>query len=60
MRPDDRIRLQHMVEAAEAVLQVIDHRTRQDMDTDLMLRLAVVRAVEVFGEAAAAETRQTH
>lgn len=59
MRPDDRIRLQHMVEAAEAVFQVIDNRTRQDLDIDLMLRLAVVRAVEVFGEAASRVSTET-
>jgi uncharacterized protein with HEPN domain len=52
MRPDDRIRLAHMVEAAEAILQVIDNRARNDLDTDLTLRLAVVRAIEVLGEAA--------
>jgi uncharacterized protein with HEPN domain len=50
--PDDRIRLQHMVEAAQAVQQMIANRSRGDLDTDLMLRLAVVRAIEILGEAA--------
>lgn len=48
-----------MVEAAEAVLQVIDNRTRQDVDTDLMLRLAVVRAIEILGEAASRVSTET-
>lgn len=62
MQPEDRIRIRHMVEAAEAVLLVIEKRTRQDLDADLVLRLAVVRAIEILGEAASrvsVETRGT-
>jgi uncharacterized protein with HEPN domain len=53
MRPDDRARLLHMIEAAEAVSNFVNGRLRQDLDTDAMLLFALVRAVEVFGEAAA-------
>src|SRR5713101_8147037 len=59
MRPDDRIRIRHMVEAAEAVLQIIDQRTRHDLDADLTLRLAVVRAIEILGEAASLVSIET-
>jgi len=41
-----------MIEASEAVAQVIQGRSRHDVDTDLTLRLAIVRAIEVLGEAA--------
>jgi uncharacterized protein with HEPN domain len=52
MQPDDRVRLMHMVEAADAILQVIENRRREDLDTNLLLRLALVRAIEILGEAA--------
>jgi uncharacterized protein with HEPN domain len=60
MPPDDRTRLQHIAEAADLVLQFIKGRTRNDLDSDAMLLLAVVRALEIIGEAAnnvSAETR---
>jgi uncharacterized protein with HEPN domain len=42
-----------MIEAAEAVAEFLKDRKRVDFDTDRMLLFAVIRAVEVFGEAAA-------
>lgn len=59
MQPDDRIRLRHMIEAGEMVLQLVGDRTRQDLDTDLALRLAVVRAIEILGEAASRMSKET-
>jgi uncharacterized protein with HEPN domain len=53
MPPEDRTRILHMIEAADAVLRFVTARTRGDLDSDLMLLFALVRAVEVFGEAAA-------
>lgn len=52
MRADDRIRLLHMVEAADAAAAFIAGRTRADLDSDRMLLFAVVRAIEIVGEAA--------
>ncbi len=49
-----------MVAAAETVGRFVGGRARSDLDSDEMLLFAVVRAVEVIGEAAAkvsAETR---
>jgi uncharacterized protein with HEPN domain len=63
MRVDDAIRVQHMIEAAESALQFVSGRSRPDLDTDRMLLFAVVRAVEIIGEAASkisAETRTAH
>jgi uncharacterized protein with HEPN domain len=63
MLAEDRVRLRHMVEAGESAVQFVAGRQRADLDEDRMLLFAVVRAIEVFGEAASqlsAETRATH
>jgi len=53
MNADDLIRLQHMRDAAHAALSFAEGRTRKDLDTNLQLVLALVKAVEIIGEAAA-------
>ncbi|MCI4677962.1 DUF86 domain-containing protein [Rhodoblastus acidophilus] len=53
MRRDDAIRIRHMIEAAEAVQRFLAGRRRGDLDADEILRFALVRAVEIIGEAAA-------
>jgi len=52
MQDEDRIRIGHMIEAAEEALGFIAGRTRVDLDTNRMLLFALVRAVEIIGEAA--------
>lgn len=52
MGPEDRTRIRHMMDAAETVAQFIAGRRREDLDGDRMLLFAVVRAIEVLGEAA--------
>ncbi len=52
MRNDDRVRVAHMVDAAKSIAQFIAGRQRSDLDEDQMLLFAVVRAIEVLGEAA--------
>lgn len=59
MRADDRIRILHMVEAGEEIGRFIAGRERSDLDTDRMLLFAVVRAIEVFGEAASRISEET-
>jgi uncharacterized protein with HEPN domain len=54
MSPADEVRLQHMLEAAEKVTAFTQGCTRQDLDTDEKLSLAVVRLLEICGEAAKA------
>jgi uncharacterized protein with HEPN domain len=53
MSPDDRWRIRHMIEAADQAVAFLQGRQRGDLDTDTMLCLAVTRAVEIVGEAAA-------
>jgi uncharacterized protein with HEPN domain len=50
-----------MIRAAETACDFVSGRTRRDLDTDQMLLFALVRAIEIIGEAASrvgAETRQ--
>jgi uncharacterized protein with HEPN domain len=41
-----------MLDAASASVDFVRGRSRADLDADLMLRFALIRAVEVIGEAA--------
>jgi uncharacterized protein with HEPN domain len=50
---DDISRLHHMLEAADDALVFIIGKERSDLDTDKMLVLALVRLLEIIGEAAA-------
>ncbi len=52
-----------MRDAAVAALGFVRDRTRSDLDTDTMLTFALVRAIEIIGEAAArisADLRTAH
>ena len=51
MRREDRIRLQHMLDAAKQAQQFILGRERQDLDHDRQLLFAVIRCIEIIGEA---------
>jgi uncharacterized protein with HEPN domain len=48
-----------MIEAAEAAQDFIAGRVRADLDTDRMLLFAVVRAIEIIGEAASKISPET-
>jgi uncharacterized protein with HEPN domain len=52
MSRDDDVRIRHMIDAIEAALRFAKGRERADLDTDEMLLFALVRAVEIVGEAA--------
>jgi len=51
-RHDDITPMRHMLEYARTARRLMAGRIRSDLDTDEMLRLAMIRAVEVVGEAA--------
>lgn len=53
MQNKDRVRVEHMIDAAETALSFVAGRQQADLDSDVMLRFAVVRAIEIIGEAAA-------
>jgi len=49
-----------MLEAVDLVAAFIAGRSRPDLDTDRMLLFALVRAVEIIGEAASRVSLETH
>ena len=51
-RHETVVRLRHMLDAANEAVALSRDRLRQDLDTDRMLNLALVRLLEVIGEAA--------
>lgn len=52
MTPDDNIRIRHMIEAGELAVTFVEGRHSRDLSTDPMLRLALLHAVQIVGEAA--------
>ncbi len=61
MQPEDRVRIAHMRDAARSVVRFVAGRRREDLDQDEMLRFALVRAIQIIGEAASKVTpEQTH
>ena len=59
MHADDRARIAHMLDAAEAVAEFVSGRQRSDLDRNRMLLFALVRAIEVLGEAASKVSMET-
>lgn len=59
MPPEDIVRLRHMLEAIEDASSFISGRARGDLDSDKMLRFALVRCVEIVGEAAGRLSNET-
>lgn len=49
---DDVSRLRHILEAALKALEFTKGKRRSDLDNDAMLSLALVRLLEIIGEAA--------
>lgn len=50
--PDDRIRIRHMRDAVDKVLRYTEGSSRQGLQDDEILRLAITKLVEIVGEAA--------
>lgn len=49
---DDRIRVEHMLEAARDIRQYVAGRSRPDLDNNSMLTRAITNALQQVGEAA--------
>jgi uncharacterized protein with HEPN domain len=49
---DDLTRLRHMRDAATEAIKFVCDRTRADLDCNRMLTLALVKDIEIIGEAA--------
>jgi len=52
MPPDDQVRLRHMLDAARDAQSFAKGVSRQDLDQNRQLTLAVVKSMEIIGEAA--------
>lgn len=52
MSQRDDVRLVHLIEAAEKAVAHAEGRSRADLDTDELLRLALTKLIEIVGEAA--------
>jgi len=62
MRKDDLIRLRHMPDAAREAVECARNSRRKDLDGDRKRTLALVKDVEIIGEAAyqiSEDTRRT-
>lgn len=58
MQPEDLTRIRHMIEAAENMQRFIVGKGRGNLDHDPMLLFALVRAIEIIGEAASKVTAE--
>jgi uncharacterized protein with HEPN domain len=61
MRPDDGVRIRHMIDAAREAIDSAASRKREDLDADHLWALGLVKCVEIIGEAASRiddETRE--
>lgn len=52
MQKEDRISLLHMLDSAREAVSFIAHKTRASLDKDRRLVLALVKSIEIIGEAA--------
>ena len=59
MNRNDEIRLRHMLDAAREAVAFAQGRMRVDLRIDRQLALALVKDIEIVGEAAAAVTDST-
>ncbi len=52
MSNEDAVRLRHMLDAARRAIEFMQGRAKSDLESDEQLSLAVVRLLEILGEAA--------
>ena len=52
MRKDDKIRLQHMLDAAQEARSFAARKSRKSLDSNRQLVLSLVKEIEIIGEAA--------
>ncbi|MBI3307288.1 MAG: DUF86 domain-containing protein [Candidatus Omnitrophica bacterium] len=63
MRLEDKIRLRHMLDASRKAVEFCAGKTEVDLAKDEMLTLAVIRLIEIVGEAAkniSVDVRNSH
>lgn len=63
MTPEDLIRIRHMLDAIKESLAFSKDKSRDDFDNNRMLTLAIIKELEIIGEAASKispEFKATH
>jgi len=58
MQKNDLMRLHHMLDAVKEAVSFAQNKTRIDLNTDRKLALALVKSIEIMGEAAAKVTKE--
>jgi uncharacterized protein with HEPN domain len=56
MQKDDSVRMRHMLDAAEEAVFFVKNKTRKSLGKDRKLILALVKSIEIIGEAASKVT----
>jgi uncharacterized protein with HEPN domain len=56
---EDKVRLQHMNDAASEAVAFLEGRSQSDLNYDRMLVLSLVKLIEIIGEAASRVTDRT-
>ena len=59
MPPEDRVRLLHMIEAADEAISFVADKICAELENDRKTLFAVIRCVEIIGEAAAKVSEAT-
>ena len=59
MRKDDEIRCRHMLDAATEAVSFAQSRERDDLEYDRQLVLALIKNIEIVGEAASRVSEPT-
>ena len=59
MNKNDAIRIRHMLDAAEEALSFAQGKSRDDLEHNRQFALAVIRDIEIIGEAAAKVSEET-
>lgn len=57
MQKDDLVRLRHMLDASREAVSFAQGKTRNSLDADRKLVLALVKSIEIMGEAASKVTK---
>ena len=57
MQKDNIIRLRHMLEAAREAISFSENKTKDDLYSNRMLALSIVKSIEIIGEAASTVTK---
>ena len=48
----DKIRIKHMIDASEEALSFVQGKVRNDLNSNRMLVLSIIKEIEIIGEAA--------